>query len=97
MIDENFKVWLIEINTNPCLESAQSPILTRIIPALIDNALRIAVDPLFPPPFTTWKNSKRYMIPDNIFLSNKFELIFDEKIDEQELNNLFKKNDKYED
>ena len=20
MIDENFKVWLIEVNTNPCLE-----------------------------------------------------------------------------
>ena len=31
MIDRNFKVWLIEINTNPCLETT-SPILTRLIP-----------------------------------------------------------------
>lgn len=22
MIDENFKVWLLEVNTNPCLETA---------------------------------------------------------------------------
>ena len=31
MIDTNFKVWLIEINTNPCLETT-SPILVRLIP-----------------------------------------------------------------
>lgn len=37
------------------------------------------------------------MIPDNIFQSNKFELVFDEKIDEIELKNLFKKSEKYED
>lgn len=27
MIDENFKPWLLEINTNPCLEIANSPLL----------------------------------------------------------------------
>lgn len=31
MIDRDFKVWLIEINTNPCLETS-SPILSRLIP-----------------------------------------------------------------
>ena len=31
MIDENFRVWLIEINTNPCLELG-CPVLNRIIP-----------------------------------------------------------------
>jgi hypothetical protein len=49
MIDENFKVLLIECNTNPCLELC-SPLSSRIIPALLDNVFRIAVDPLFPPP-----------------------------------------------
>jgi hypothetical protein len=49
MIDENFKVFLIECNTNPCLEIC-SPLLARIIPELLDNSLRIAVDPLFQPP-----------------------------------------------
>ncbi len=39
MIDENFKTYLIEVNTNPCLELS-SPLLARIIPSMIDNALR---------------------------------------------------------
>ncbi len=56
MIDEHCKPWLIEVNTNPCLEIS-SPLLARMIPAMIENSLksapsffRIAVDPLFPPP-----------------------------------------------
>ncbi len=39
MIDENFKVWLIEVNTNPCLEVYCS-VLAKIIPSLIENAFR---------------------------------------------------------
>ena len=39
MIDDNFKLWLIEVNTNPCLE-VSCPILSRIIPPLIENVLR---------------------------------------------------------
>lgn len=39
MIDEQYKPWLIEINTNPCLELS-SPLLGRLIPAMIENALR---------------------------------------------------------
>ncbi len=31
MIDESYHVWLIEVNTNPCLELS-SPLLARIIP-----------------------------------------------------------------
>lgn len=48
MIDENFKVYLIEANTNPCLEIC-SPLLARIIPELLDNSFRIALDPLYQP------------------------------------------------
>jgi tubulin monoglycylase TTLL3/8 len=49
MIDDNFNTWLIEVNTNPCLELS-CPLLARIIPAMVENALKIAVDPIFPPP-----------------------------------------------
>jgi hypothetical protein len=49
MIDEKFKVYLIEANTNPSLEIC-SPLLARIIPELLDNSFRIAVDPLYQPP-----------------------------------------------
>ena len=37
MIDINFKVWLIEINTNPCLETS-SPLLVRLIPSMLEHA-----------------------------------------------------------
>ena len=34
MIDKAFKPWLIEINTNPCLECA-CPLLNKIIPYMV--------------------------------------------------------------
>ena len=39
MIDEDLKIYLIEINTNPCFEFS-STLLARIIPSLINNALK---------------------------------------------------------
>jgi len=49
MLDEDFKVYLIEVNTNPCLETT-CPILHKIIPDVVDTGFRLALDPLFPPP-----------------------------------------------
>jgi len=39
MIDEDHKPWLIEVNTNPCLELS-SPYLARLIPSMLENALK---------------------------------------------------------
>jgi len=39
MIDEEFKVFLIEVNTNPCLELT-STLLARLIPNMIENTLK---------------------------------------------------------
>ena len=39
MIDEDLKPWLIEVNTNPCLELS-SPYLARLIPAMLENAIK---------------------------------------------------------
>ena len=61
MIDEDFNVWVIEVNTNPCFELSCS-YLARLIPAMVENALKIAVDPLFPPPPVP--ASKRHQLPD---------------------------------
>ena len=83
MIDEDLNVWLIEVNTNPCLELS-SPYLSRLIPAMIENALKIAVDPIFPPPPVPI-NKKQYL-PDAI--DNRFELMFNERDDAAELKNL---------
>lgn len=46
MIDDKFRIYLIEANTNPCLE-VSCPLLARIIPEVIDNTIRIAIDPLY--------------------------------------------------
>ena len=39
MIDEDLDPWLIEANTNPCFELS-SPYLARLIPAMVENALK---------------------------------------------------------
>ena len=39
MIDEDMNPWLIEVNTNPCLELT-APYLARLIPTMIENAIK---------------------------------------------------------
>ena len=39
MIDEDLNAWMIEVNTNPCFELS-SPYLARLIPSMIENALK---------------------------------------------------------
>ena len=43
MLDEDFKIYLIEINTNPCYEFS-STLLARIIPNMINNAIKFKVN-----------------------------------------------------
>ena len=47
MMDEDKNVFLIEINTNPGLEIS-SDIIAELVPRMIDNALLLTVDELFP-------------------------------------------------
>ena len=49
MIDEDLKPWLIEVNTNPCLEET-SQLLSMLLPRMIDDAFKLTVDVLFPRP-----------------------------------------------
>jgi hypothetical protein len=63
MIDDNFKVWLIEVNTNPCLEIS-SKLLGRIIPNMLEHAFRLSIDVIYPPP-CHYPNSQKYLAPDN--------------------------------
>lgn len=85
MVDENLKVWLIEVNTNPCLELA-SALQSRLLPALIENVVKLAIDPIFPAP--EWANSRKGQIPD--FSENKFELVFNEANDGDQLRHILK-------
>lgn len=48
LIDEDFRVWLIEVNTNPYFGIANEYI-ADLLPKMIDDMTRIVVDPYFPP------------------------------------------------
>ena len=67
---------LIECNTNPDLSFA-APLVARIVSNLIDNAFRIVIDPLFPPPDI----NRKAIIAQDPVTENRFTLIFDDKID----------------
>lgn len=48
LIDKNLAPWLIEINTNPCLEESNQ-LLRSLLPRMLDDAFKLTLDQLFPP------------------------------------------------
>lgn len=75
MLDADFRLYLIEVNTNPCLETS-CPLLARIIPDVLDNTFRLVLDPIYPSP-EGFNPRKTQQAPQEI----KFTLVFDEEID----------------
>lgn len=65
IIDSELKIWLIECNTNPCIELS-SPLLENLIPNMLKEALALTIDAIFP-------------VQDLNHLPNKWELIFNLK------------------
>ncbi len=53
ILDQDLNPWLIEVNTNPCLEESSS-LLKQLLPRMIDDCLKLTVDLVFP-----LKNSRR--------------------------------------
>ena len=49
MIDANLHTWLIEANTNPCLEES-SAILEMLLPRMLDDAFKLTIDRMFEAP-----------------------------------------------
>ena len=48
LLDEDFRLWLIEINTNPYLGTPCSAMQTEV-PRMIDDLFKIVVDPVMKP------------------------------------------------
>jgi tubulin--tyrosine ligase/tubulin polyglutamylase TTLL9 len=48
MLDSDLNCWLIEANTNPCIEES-SKLLEMLIPRMIDDMLKLTIDKIFAP------------------------------------------------
>ena len=66
MVDQNLKCWLIEVNTNPCIE-VNCKVLANIVPQMLDNALTIGLDALVPPPLGKTKVQSSNYLAENKF------------------------------
>lgn len=84
MIDEDYQVKLIEINTNPDITTS-CPLLSKLITHLVENTLRLTVDTVFPPPLVHLVPFKKPFVPTNLLQDNKYHLILDDHTDRERL------------
>jgi hypothetical protein len=47
IFDEDFNVYLIEVNTNPCIEES-SNLLKTLLPRMLEDMFKLTVDVVFP-------------------------------------------------
>jgi hypothetical protein len=48
LIDEDFRIWLIEVNTNPYL-GEQNAYLSDLLPKMADEMIAISLDTIYEP------------------------------------------------
>ena len=46
ILDNDFKLWILEINNNPGL-SISSPVIEKLVPRMLDDAFRLTLDKVF--------------------------------------------------
>lgn len=63
----------------------------EVIPQMVENALKIGLDSIFPPPQTF--EEKRARFSNNVLQDNQFELLFDSSVEENSLRDLMSKGD----
>ncbi|KAL4474395.1 hypothetical protein ABPG72_010690 [Tetrahymena utriculariae] len=78
LIDELGQVWLNDVESAPQYSQFFGYSLQKLAFSLIDHTFQIAVDPLFPPPH--FPISYLDQIPQKIYSENKFQLIFDQTL-----------------
>jgi hypothetical protein len=49
------KVYLIEVNTNPCLDTSPCILLQKLIPNLLDQTFKVCVDPFLQSADVKWQ------------------------------------------
>jgi len=72
MVDAGFRAWVIEVNTNPCLELCTS-YMSSLIPKMLDEAFQLSLDVIFPQGAAPPRASSRR---GDEGVSNSWELIY---------------------
>ena len=70
MIDEDFRVWLIEVNTNPYI-GIHNDSMIDLLPSMLSGLFKIVLDPVF-------ENLKQEEI-DNIHQDTEWDLLYSRK------------------
>lgn len=89
MIDQDFRPWLIEVNTNPCLDCS-CPLLNRIIPYMLEQTFKLTLDLAYPPP-SHYPNSQKHLAPLVCLEAFKYQLIFDSQYEGEQLSKLYRR------
>jgi len=71
-IDKDLKVWLVDVNPNPEFKDD----LADFLPSMIDNILKVTIDPMFP--VINWNDVNKANLPEKMLEENKLELVYDE-------------------
>lgn len=77
MIDEDFRLWVIEVNTNPYF-GVPNVFISDLLPKMMDDLLELVVDPTYPPlnkPQRNLKTTLNHVIGTR---PNDFELIYND-------------------
>ncbi|EAS01345.2 tubulin-tyrosine ligase family protein (macronuclear) [Tetrahymena thermophila SB210] len=69
-IDEDYKVWLIEVNTNPCIEESNQ-YLHQLMPRLLDDTFKLTIDQIFPRPGGSGNNQQQQKQQQNQMQSSQ--------------------------
>jgi hypothetical protein len=59
-MDDDFKPWLIDVHTNPSLDT-YCQVLEKVLPGVIEDTFKHTVDVLFPPPLE-WPENKHHLM-----------------------------------
>ena len=67
IVDKNYEVFLLEVNTNPGLEES-SELIRMLVPRMIDDAFRITIDEIFKTRYSKefvsqYENTVEYISP----------------------------------
>lgn len=74
MMDTNFGVWLIEVNSNPSI-TTPGTLLKAYVPRMLDDAFKITIDKVFPGPFLEQNERESFPIQGYEDDYNMWELI----------------------